>query len=148
MKPWRPLRYRGLWSSFGIYFVWFHSIKRFHAFFLHPRAIIEPFSYSKIKDKLRNLWNVLTQNSKHLLNFKSHAWCRIAWFYKIWLSISWSLGKSHTSKFTILQVTIKLLQWSDEILTIARCPGVWDPNYNIGHTTVPCSCKMVKLKHE
>lgn len=34
------------------------------------------------------------------------------------------LGKSHMSKFTILQVTIKLLQWSDEILTIARCPGV------------------------
>lgn len=31
-------------------------------------------------------------------------------------------------------------EWRNCNLTIARVPGVWDPNYNIA--IVPCSCKM------
>lgn len=122
--------------------------KEIPCLFLTPSRNYRAFFIFLDKRQITKFVKCINTKFQTSVEFQKSCMSRIAWFYKIWLSISWSLGKSHMSKFTILQVTIKLLQWSDEILTIARCPGVWDPNYNIGHTTVPCSCKMVKLKHE
>lgn len=61
--------------------------------------------------------------------------------------ISWEILNGwgmhiHLFKFTILHLTIKLLHRNGDIVIIARFPGVWDPNCNIGHITVPSSCKM------
>lgn len=95
MKTWRPLRYRGLWWSFGIYFVWFHSIKRFHAFFLHPRAIIEPFFIFLDKRQITKFVKCINTKFQTSVEFQKSCMmsnCLILQDLIVHLLISWEIS--------------------------------------------------------